>query len=80
MTNDHYNTSFVSLNELEQTINGLPQLKSYLLYVQEKAANGEDVQPYLSVAIGIFDYMMEKFDKQFPEIWHSVITLHPSRN
>jgi hypothetical protein len=37
MTNDHYNTSFDSLSELEQTINGLPQLKSYLLYVQEKS-------------------------------------------
>ena len=80
MANDHYNTSFDSLSEFEQSINELPHLKKYLLYVQQKAANGEEVQPYLSVAIGIFDYLMEKLDKQFPEIWHSVITLHPSQN
>lgn len=80
MTTNHYNKSFDTLTELEQTINEFPHLRYYLLYVQEKAKNGEDVQAYLSVSIGIFDYLMEKFDKQFPEVWHSVITQHPSLN
>lgn len=80
MSTDHYNKAFDSLCELEQTVNEFPHLRNYLLYVQEKAKNGEDVQAYLSVSIGIFDYLMEKFDKQFPEVWHSVITQHPSQN
>lgn len=79
MFSQHYSSSFDALSKLESTILDLTQARDFFNFVADKAAAGENVEESLCSAIGFFDYIIERLDKDFPETWNAVITEHPDR-
>lgn len=79
MFDPHYSASFDSLCELEDTINMFPFAREFFAHILEKAKDGENVEGQLTAAIGFLDYLIERGDKQMPNVWNIVITNHPSR-
>lgn len=79
MFDPHYSEAFDKLSEMESIINDLPQVKNFLEYITLKAENGQDVETNLYALSGFLDYLQDKLDKQFAEVWATVIANHPSR-
>lgn len=80
MLDSNYSAAFDSLSELECTSISLLHLKDFLTFISEKAETGENVEDYIFTAIGLLEFSIEKFDRQFPQVWKDVIVNHPSRN
>lgn len=80
MLDPHYSAAFDSLSELECTSFSLLHLKDFLTFISDKAEDGENVEDYIYTAIGLLEFSIEKFDRQFPQVWKDVIVNHPSRN
>lgn len=78
MFDPHYSESFDKLSEMEDAINDLPQVKNFLEYIMVRAKNGQDVEENLSALSGFIDYLQDKLDRQFAEVWSTVIANHPS--
>jgi hypothetical protein len=47
-----------------------------LYYTREKSENPDSS---LDASIAFLEYSIERVDRQFPEVWNSVITQHPQR-
>jgi hypothetical protein len=76
MFDPHYSSAFDSLSEMEQLLFNFEHVKQMLYYTREKSEN-PDVS--LDAAIAFLEYSIERVDRQFPEVWNSVITQHPQR-
>jgi hypothetical protein len=74
MLDPHYSSSFDSLSEMEQLLFNFEHVKQMLYYTREKS---ESPDVSLDAAIAFLEYSIERVDRQFPEVWNSVITQHP---
>jgi hypothetical protein len=74
MFDQHYSSSFDSLSEMEQLLFNFEHVKQMLYYTREKS---ENPLAALDAAIAFLEYSIERVDRQFPEVWNSVITQHP---
>lgn len=78
MSDSHFISSIDSPNELEQLLFNFDHAKDFFKHVSEKYKNGENIEEQLDSAIGFLEFSIEKIDKQFPEVWCSVVSNHPS--
>jgi hypothetical protein len=78
MSDSHFSNAFDSLSDLESSSTSFIHLKDFLTFVSERAENGENVEDHLYTAIGLLEYAIEKFDKQFAQVWREVIVNHPT--
>jgi hypothetical protein len=76
MFDSHYSSSFDSLSEMEQLLFNFEHVKQMLYYTREKSENPDSS---LDASIAFLEYSIERVDRQFPEVWNSVITQHPQR-
>ena len=79
MFSTHYSKSFDELSKLEEEINTLINLREFLAFTIDKYNSGENIESNLESVLGFLDYVTEKIDNQFPEVWAEVITNHPDR-
>jgi hypothetical protein len=79
MSDSHYSNAFDSLSELECSSIGFIHLRDFLMFITDKAENGENVEDYLYTAIGLLEFATEKFDKQFARVWSEVLVNHPTK-
>jgi hypothetical protein len=76
---EHYSNCIDQLNLLEEDINRLVQIQNILEVIQEKAERGDDVYDLVSTTIEINNFLIEKLDLRFAEVWNATITKHPGR-
>jgi hypothetical protein len=76
---EHYSNCIDQLNFLEEDINRLVQIQNILEVIQEKAERGDDVYDLVSTTIEINNFLIEKLDLRFAEVWNATITNHPGR-